>query len=73
MIKIETQYDNETDQFNWSYKSEHSHTMEHLAICQSLFELIIKNDKRFKNYEDVFEEVKRTKQDLISKEDIENE
>lgn len=73
MIKIETQYDNDLDQLTWSYECENSHTMEHLAVIQNLFDLIIKNDKRFKNYEDVFEEVKITKQDLINKEDTENE
>lgn len=73
MIKIETQYDNEIDQLTWKYECENSHTMEHLAVIQSLFDIIIKNDPNYKNFRDVYKEVKRIKQDLINTEVIENE
>lgn len=73
MIKIETQYDNEIDQLTWKYECENSHTMEHLAVIQSLFDLIIKNDPDYKSYRDVYKEVKKVKSDMISREELENE
>ena len=73
MIKIETEYNNDLDQLTWSYESEHSHTMEHLAVIQNLFDLIIKNDPNYNSYREVYKEIKRVRQDLINKEDTENE
>ena len=73
MIKIETQYDNEIDQLTWKYECENSHTMEHLAVIQSLFDLIIKNDPNYNSYRDVYKEVKKVRSDMISREELENE
>ena len=73
MIKIETEYDNDLDQLTWKYENKHSHTLEHLTVIQSLFDLIIKNDPNFNSYRDVFKGLKRVKQDMISKEELENE
>lgn len=73
MIKIKTKYNNETDQFVWNYECEHSHTMEHLAVIQSLFDLIIKNDPDYKSYRDVYKEVKKVKSNMINREELEDE
>lgn len=73
MIKVETQYDNDLDQLTWKYECENSHTMEHLAVIQNLFDLIIKNDPHYNSYRDVFKEVKAIKKGLIDREDESNE
>lgn len=62
MIKIKTDYDKEQDKLSWNYESKKSNTMEHLAVIQNLFDLIIQNDIFLDTYEEVFNEVKRVKQ-----------
>lgn len=61
MIKINTNYDNDTDRFTWDYSTKHSNTMEHLAVIQNLCDAIIENDKYFKKYKDIFKEVEKIK------------
>ena len=64
MIKIKTKYDNETDQLTWNYESKKSNTMEHLAVIQNLFDVIIKNDPILTDYKKIYEEVKKVKKSL---------
>jgi len=73
MIKIKTKYDNETDNFTWNYESEHSNTMEHLAIIHNLCEAILQNDKNIKSYKDIFKLVEKVAKSVERKEEITNE
>ena len=73
MIKIETSYNNDNDNFTWNYQSDNSHTMEHLAVIQNLFDLIVKNDKNFNTYEKIFEEIKTLKSNVEQLQSYESE
>ncbi len=45
MIKIETSYENNTDDFIYKYDCKNSHTMEHLCLIAKLVKQILKNQK----------------------------
>jgi hypothetical protein len=73
MIKIETNYEDETDSFTWNYECEHSHTMEHLAVVQNLCETIMKNDTAFDSYKKILKFVEKMAKAIEKKEEISNE
>jgi hypothetical protein len=63
MIKIETKYNNMTDEFNCKCDTEKTHTMEHLCLMAYLWNSINKNDPELSDG-NILKAIKRIKGQL---------
>ena len=51
MIRIKTEYNNETDDMLFDYKTKNSHTLEHAIVIAKLWNLISKNQPELEDFE----------------------
>ena len=60
MIKIEANYNKETDMVNYNYSSEHSCTWEHMVVIKDLLTKILENDPTMESIDEIVTIIKNS-------------
>lgn len=68
MIKIETHYDNDTDNFSCECHTRETHTLEHLSLIAYIWNKINQNDKEISDIQ-IFAEVIDIKNQIRNREE----
>lgn len=64
MIKIQTKYNNKTDEFGCKCDTENTHSMEHLCLMAYLWNCINKNDPQLSD-RNILKTIKQIKSQLL--------